>query len=382
MNCKKCHKEIPDNSVFCCFCGKKQEVTKRKKAKRAKGTGSILIDKRNSNNPYRAYTPSGRHGEGRKYLGSYKTLAQAQEALQRHKDNYITDYNTYTLSQMYEAWSKMHFEQLTKSGAQGYKTAYRYLDSLYTRKFREIKTVDFQRCIDECAEKYSRSQCEKVKQLCSQLCKFAMQNDIVDKNYAEFIKLPKKQKSEKKIFTKDELNLLWNNSDDTRVQLILIMCYTGFRIGEVCNILISNVNLTEKYVIAGKKTKAGIDRYVPIQSDILPFVRNLYFKAKGTKLIDMDVKTFRNNIFYSALADLGIIDQPIKNDKTGKYEYKNPRLTPHCTRHTFATLCVEAGIAPENLKKIIGHSKYETTADIYVHEHTDTLQADMTKLKR
>ena len=283
---------------------------------------------------------------------------------------------------MYEAWSKMHFEQLTKSGAQGYKTAYRYLDSLYTRKFREIKTVDFQRCIDECAEKYSRSQCEKVKQLCSQLCKFAMQNDIVDKNYAEFIKLPKKQKTEKKIFTKDELNLLWNNSDDTRVQLILIMCYTGFRIGEVCNILISNVNLTEKYVIAGEKTKAGIDRYVPIQSDILPFVRNLYFKAKGTKLIDMDVKTFRNNIFYSALADLGIIDQPIKNDKTGKYEYKNPRLTPHCTRHTFATLCVEAGIAPENLKKIIGHSKYETTADIYVHEHTDTLQADMTKLKR
>ncbi len=382
MQCKKCHKDIPDNSLYCNFCGKKQETTKRKKAKRAQGTGSILIDNRNSNSPYRAYAPSDRYGKHRKYLGSYESLAKAQEALEKYKVDNISDFYNYTLSRIYDEWSKTHFETLTKSGEQGYKTAYKYLSPLYSRKMRELKTADYQMCIDKCAESYSRSQCEKVKQLCSQLCKYAMQNDIIDKNYAEFIKLPKVEKKEREVFTDAELCLLWKHSEDERVQQILIMCYTGFRIGEICDILKSNVNLEERYIIGGEKTKAGIDRYVPIQDDIYPFVQNVYNKSTSDKLINIGVKAFRNNVFYAALSDLRLIDPPIKSEKTGKFEYKNPRLTPHCTRHTFATLSAEAGISPESLQKIIGHAKFETTADVYIHQNTDILQAEMSKLKR
>lgn len=380
MNCKKCHKTIPDESLYCNYCGKKQETTKRKKAKRAQGTGSILVDKRNTKRPYRAYTSADRFGKHRKYLGAFETLSKAQEALERYKSDNISDLYNFTLSKLYDEWNKNHFETLSKSGIQGYKTAYKYLNILHNRKVRELKTVDYQMCIDSCAEKYSRSQCEKVKQLCSQLCKYAMQNDIIDKNYAEFIKLPKSEAKIREVFTHDELKMLWEHSNDVRVQQILIMCYTGFRIGEMCNIQRSNVHLDEQYIIGGGKTKAGIDRYVPIQKDIFPFVKRLYNTGTSERLINLDVKTFRNNVFYAALADLKIIDPPIKNEKTNKLEYKNPRLTPHCTRHTFATLSVEAGMNPEDLQKIIGHAKFETTADIYVHETTEKLQQAIEKL--
>lgn len=382
MNCKKCHKTIPDESLYCNYCGKKQEATKRKKAKRAQGSGTIYCRKGYTNNPYVAFAPATKHGSRRLYLGSYKTHALAQTALEKYRSENFTDLYNATLSKVYDEWSKNHFETLSKNGIQGYKTAYKYLEALYNRKVRELKTSDYQICIDKCAEKYSRSQCEKVKQLCSQLCKYAMQNDIIDKNYAEFIKLPKAKKKTREVFTRSELDLLWQHSDDTRVQQILIMCYTGFRIGEICTLLRSNVHLKERYIIGGEKTEAGIDRYVPIQNDIFPFVERLYNSSVSERLIDMDVKSFRNNIFYSALADLKLIDPPTKNEKTKKLEYKNPRLTPHCTRHTFATLSVEAGMNPEDLQKIIGHAKFETTADIYVHENTERLQAAISVLKK
>ena len=382
MQCKKCKKEISEGSVYCNWCGKKQKSTKRKKARRAHGTGSILIDKRNSKSPYRAYAPADRYGKNRKYLGAFENVEQAQMALEKYKNETFTDLYNATLNSIYDEWSKTHFETLTQNGIQGYKTAYKYLSSLYSRKIRELKTADYQNCIDKCAEKYSRAQCEKIKQLCSQLCKYAMQNDIIDKNYAEFIKLPKANKTVREVFNDDEMNLLWEHANDERVQQILIMCYTGFRIGEMCDLIKSNVNLDERYIIGGEKTQAGIDRYVPIQNDIYPFVKRLYNASTTDKLINIGVKAFRNNVFYAALADLNLIDPPIKSSKTGKWEYKNPRFKPHCTRHTFATLSAEAGISPDSLKKIIGHSKYETTAEIYIHQNTDVLQNEMSKLKR
>ena len=380
MNCKKCHKEIPDGSIFCNWCGKKQESTKRKKARRPKGMGSIWY-RADRKSPYLVFAPRTANVNG-KYLGAYKDMKSAQAALDCYFNDITVNYSTMTVQQIYDEWSKVHFQTLTRNGEQGYKTAYKYLDSLYSRKMCELKTADFQRCIDKCAQNFSRSQCEKVKQICSQLCKYAMQNDIIDKNYAEFLKLPKQNKKEKEIFTDNELNLLWQHSDDERVQIILIMCYTGFRIGEMCNIKKTNVNIEEGYIIAGEKTKAGIDRMVPIFSDVAPFIKNLYTQSTSGKLIDMNVKTLRNNIFYSALSDLKFIDPPTKNPKTNKLEYKNPRLTPHCTRHTFATLCVNAGLSAKKLQKIIGHAKFETTADIYVHEDFNSLKKEIEKLKQ
>ena len=57
-------------------------------------------------------------------------------------------------------------------------------------------------------------------------------------------------------------------------------------------------------------------------------------------------------------------------------------LTPHSTRHTFASLSASAGMRPENLQKIIGHADYSTTADIYIHKDISELIGEMSKLRK
>ena len=383
MICKRCKKEIPDGSVYCNFCGRKQEAAKRRTHKRASGQGTVRKDTRYASS-WLAYAPASCTGQGRRYLGAFKTFNEANEAINKYLQQGRPDIYAFTVAQAYAAWSKGHFPTLTKSGVQGYQAAFKSIAAIHGIKMRDIKTAHIQACIDECAEAgFSRSKCEKIRQLCSQLCKYAMQNDLIDKNYAEFVKMPKSEKKDKAIFTNDDLNVLWSHTDDKRVQVILFMIYTGFRIGEVAAIRVQDVHLDEGYIVGGEKTEAGIDRIVPLPvgvPEIGGFVRNWVAQAEGDKLFDFTAKYFRDCKFYPCLAELGLIDPPERSKTTGKDLYKNPRLTPHCTRHTFATMSAAAGIKPEQLQKIIGHANFETTANIYVHSDVEILKKEMAKI--
>lgn len=385
MICKKCKKEIPDGSKFCNWCGKAQEQKKSTHRKRPHGTGTITKDKRYANQ-WIAHAPATRGGQGRVYLGAFKTMAEASEAIDKFIREGRPEIYAFTIAQTYEIWSKVHFPTLTQSGVQGYKAAYKSISDLHSMKMRDIKTAHIQSCIDKAdSEGYSRSKCEKIRQLCSQLCKYAMQNDLIDKNYAEFVKMPKAEKKSKSVFTSDDLVVLWKHTDDKRVQIILFMIYTGFRIGEVAGIKLSDVHLEEGYIIGGEKTEAGINRIVPIPSgipEIGGFVRSWVEEAQGDELFDFTAEYFRKYEFYPCLSELGLIDPPQRSEISGKDLYKNPRLTPHCTRHTFATLSAAAGMKPEQLQKIIGHASFETTADIYVHSDIDLLKSEMSKLSK
>lgn len=389
MQCKKCKKGIPDGSVYCNFCGKKQETVKRKARRRPRGTGCIRYRSDCKNNPYIAFAPATSAGTSPKYLGAYPTSVQAQAALDKYFNNTHIDYSNMTVSQAYANWSEKHFDGLSKSGEQGYKTAWNYLESIAGRRISELKTADYQRCIDDCAKSFGRSQCAKIKQLCSQLCKYAMQNDMIDKNYAEFIALPKEEKTEKRIFTADERAKLWEHSNNKTIQIILFMIYTGFRIGEVFTLRKSGVNLKDNYIIGGIKTEAGKDRIVPLPAhipEIKDFVIKWYAESTTELLLNDDVNNFRKRRFYPALAEAGIIPPPTiiptkKGRPTKKYDTD---LTPHCCRHTFATLSADCGMQPEKLQKIIGHAKYETTADVYNHSGKDVqaLIFEMSKLTK
>lgn len=390
MNCSKCKKEIPDSSLYCQWCGKKQSAEPKKSKKNANGMGSVYKIKNRKSRPWVAMITENKK---RIYIGTFPTETEAKKALLSAQTNGVSEKNTYTLKALYEEWADVHFRELTASGVQGYKTAWKYLEPIKNIKVREIRTSHFQECIDKCAEKYSRAQCEKIRQLSSQLCKKAMEYDLLNKNYAQFLSLPKAQQKERDIFTSAEIRKLKNNDSDETAKIILTLIYTGFRPNELFSVTIDNVYLPKGYIVGGSKTEAGMNRKIPIHPDIMPYIEEWYNqRATDGKVVSlnrylienqtggkMNLKNFRSRRFYPFLIQLGILKLP--KGKTAFSKDNPPRLTPYSTRHTFASLASGAGVKPEILQQIMGHEDYATTVNYYEQFGISDLQSEMRKFK-
>ena len=256
-----------------------------------------------------------------------------------------------TFKEMYDKWSASHFDKIAQDTVNGYKVAFKRCETLWYRQFDRLKTENLQKVVDDC--QMSRRTKEDIKILLVLMYKYAIQNDYVDKNYAEFVKLPKKEKPMRDAFTEQEIDKLWKDHEagNEFTGYILLMIYTGMRYGELAKLEKGNVKLSERYMIGGIKTTAGIDREIPIAECIYPIVEAFYH-ATDKKLLTMHEKVFYNS-FHVTLDRLGI--RP---------------LNPHCCRHTFATLMAKANVAPAIITATAGHESYEMTL-AYTHIHVD-----------
>lgn len=367
MKCIKCHQTIPEGSIYCNFCGKKQVTQKKQKSRSRKGQGSVIY--RKDRNKYMArVTNNGKTIT----VGHYMSETEAWAAVNKALCEYVTDSYNWTVKDCYDHWSENHYQSISKSGEGSYKNAWRYFTPIKNMKMRDVKTSHLQKCVDLGAEKFSRPICEKIKSLASQLCKFAMQEDLINKNYAQFLKLPPMQESETQPFSDEDIKILLKNDSDDTVKIILILIYTGFRPTEFFNVEIKNIDIEKWFVRGGAKTDAGRNRIVPISPKIQGYVKYFYTKAKlkGQKYLivnsrgnKLDINNFRNRYFYKTLENLGILED--ENDR---------HLTPYSTRHTFATLCDRANIDDNLLIKMIGHTTKKTTDKFYIHKTEEDMQ--------
>lgn len=365
MKCIKCNKEISDDSIFCKFCGKKQ-VAQKQKPRNRKGRGSVTFRKDKSKYWARYTNTSGKQT----HLGYFISEKEAWKAVDKASASDVTDSYNWTVQDVYDEWSKAHYQSITKSGEQSYKNAWRYFEGIKNKKMRDIKTSHLQSCVDIAADKFTRPQCEKIKSLANQLCKFAMQEDIINKNYAQFLELPSAQDPDTHPFSDEEIKTLKEHDNNDTCKIILILIYTGFRPSEFFSLELDNIDIEKMFIRGGAKTEAGKNRIVPIKSNIQEYVRHFYNKAEPNQkyLIvnshgnKFDLSNFRSRYFYKTLENLGILKD--ENDR---------HVTPYSTRHTFATLCDKAEIDDDLIIKMIGHTTKKTT-QIYIHKTEEDMQ--------
>lgn len=380
MRCIKCRKEIPEGSLYCNHCGKKQTATRARTHKRSHGTGTISRDKRYKKQ-WIAHAPASSYTNNRVYLGCYETRQEAQEAIDEYIRNGRPDLYNASLLEVYKLWSGIHFQRVSQSAVNLYTSMWKRFEPISGLPMRDIRTAHFQNIVNRAT---SKSAAETLKAMACMLCKYAMENDILSKNYGDFIKIPKFQKKEKRIFTREEISILWEHSDDKRVQVILFMIYTGLRVGELAALKVSDVHLDEGYIICGEKTDAGRNRFVPLPPNIpelSEFLRSWMADAEGERIIHHTGSYIREEYFYHALIDLGIA-KGTKRKNSRLYKMEGDYPTPHSARHTFASLSSAAGLKPENLQKIIGHANFNTTAEVYIHQDVERLKEEMSKLTK
>lgn len=95
----------------------------------------------------------------------------------------------------------------------------------------------------------------QIKKLLGNLYLYAEKYDIVTKNYSKFIDVgDTSSKIERRIYTHEEIEKLWNNLAENKwIDSILFMLYTGFRVSEMLELKIENIDLENLTMSGGKK---------------------------------------------------------------------------------------------------------------------------------
>ena len=170
---------------------------------------------------------------------------------------------------------------------------------------------------------------------------------------------------------------------------IYISLSTGLRIGEICALKWSDINVTDGtitvsrtieriYIIEGEnkhtelvintpKTKNSC-REIPMSKELLSMIKPLKkvvnddFYVLTNDERPTEPRTYRN--YYNGLmAKLDI-----------------PKLKYHGLRHSFATRCIEAGCDYKTVSVLLGHSNISTTLNLYVHPNMEQKKRCITKM--
>lgn len=374
-NYARCKRQIPDDAVFCPYCGRKQAAARPKRRNtRAKGTGSVYKLSGDRRKPYYAVL------NGRSTGRTYATRQEAAAALDEMLASSRPDLFAWTLEQVYEAWSEVAYRDMGASSKRGYKLSWSYLpETLRRRTARDVRTDDMQAVIDD-LQRLGRSDstANHVKFLFSQLCKWMMQRDLIHTNYASFVKVQRTERRKTETFTTAEIariDALASGGDraDRLTQaamLTMILLFTGLRISELFGLPVSGVHLEGEvpYLQGGVKTEAGRNRVIPIYRRILPYVAFFAGRAEGELLISgydgrHSANGWRANDYAALLAHLGI-----------------PYRVPHNTRKTLATHAAEAGVDQLALLKLMGWTDIAVGNQYYIAPDAAYLAAELEKL--
>lgn len=245
------------------------------------------------------------------------------------------------------------------------------------------------------SEEYAGSTMYQTRIAMVNMFEAAKENGIIKDNpVTKSVKCPKKPEMRTRVLSLEEqamfLEAIKNTSNYRQYMLIL---NTGLRTGELVGLKWEDVNFINRtisvnrtmefrysdddYKIGPPKSDHGY-RTIPMTQTAYEILKLLDEERRNRKVCDIRFKDF---VFVNRKGT------PTKNSTYDSHLYKIAEkigienFSMHTLRHTFATRCIENGMRPKTLQKLLGHAKISITMDRYVHVTDDEKEKEMRKIE-
>lgn len=345
--------------------------------------------------------------EHQPYIVHGRTIGETQKALTDLK--YRLEHGMYinnarlTFDEWFNTWMEDYKKNQVKIGTYlNYRKYYAGMikGEIGQKQVNSIRGDDIQRIYNTWVKKeYAISTIKIASAVLNGCFKQAEKNGLIERNPVKLATLPRKGKKRKKIkvLTKDQQMLFMEYARQSYLyNLFEVMIRTGMRSGEVRGLIygldidkkkrVIHIQRTLKYESGigfftdTPKTKSS-EREIPLTKEVEQYL-DTQQKLRWGNVIRMDRFLFcnYNGDPLSRECLQGEIDRIVNQIRKDGYEF--PRVTSHVFRHTFATRAIEAGMQPQVLKAILGHSSLAMTMDLYSHVLPDLKAEEMEKIAK
>ena len=225
---------------------------------------------------------------------------------------------------------------------------------LINKKIKDITTEDLRKylCDYEQESNCSKTTLDNIRRILSSFFSWLEDEDYILKSPVRRIHKVKAPKKVKPVYSDEFLEIMRDSCKELRdLAIIDMLASTGMRVGELVNLNIRDINFNERScVVLGKGNKQ----------------REVYFDARTKIHLHNYLHSRKDDnpaLFVSLLKPnnrLAISGVEVCLRKIGK-SLNLDRVHPHKFRRTMATRAIDKGMPVEQVQRLLGHEKIDTT---------------------
>lgn len=356
---------------------------------------------------------------GKRKEKNFLKATEAREWLgeQKYLDSRLSSGNM-TVDEWYEHWINSYKEGIVKDNTvRNYRQRYQFniKNKIGNMNLKDVKNIHCQSILNTMADsgKYSYGTIELTQITMHAIFKGAQENDYILKNPAEGLKIKHRDsdKESRRVLTREEEKIFKEYAHDKMYyNAYALVLQTGLRVGEVGGLQWDDIDFERKCINVNRtllqnykekgfyfgtpKTKLS-KRTIPLTNEAVDILNAQKILQNRLRIKSKEWNHEWDGLVFTTINGNPVGDSTFRtmiirivnninidrkaNSIDGKYEeFKHCYM--HSLRHTFATRCIENGVQPKTLQKILGHSSINVTMDLYVHVTDEQLFSEIEKM--
>ena len=235
-----------------------------------------------------------------------------------------------------------------------YGNTIKHLADNMPKRFTDYTTEDIRAYLAVFQQKHNATKVtvDNVRRIFSSFFSWLEEEDYILKNPVRRIHKVKTVTQVREVLSDESLESIRDTCTHSRdLAMIDLLASTGMRVGELVKLNREDINFTEREcVVFGKGNKQRI----------------VYFNARTKIHLQqyLNERNDQNEALFVSLNDpqkrLQISGVEVRLRKIGR-EANVPRVHPHKFRRTLATMAIDKGMPVEQVQKLLGHVKIDTT---------------------
>lgn len=274
--------------------------------------------------------------------------------LQRKTDSAIVDTDAENARLTGAFLSAKRIEGCSEKSLTYYRKTIETMSETIGKGITHITTNDLRSYLTDyqAERKSSKVTIDNIRRILSSFFSWLEDEDYILKSPVRRIHKVKTAVTIKETYTDEALETMRDHCDSLRdLALIDMLASTGMRVGELVLLNRDDINFEEREcVVFGKGSKE----------------RMVYFDARTKIHLQnyLEQRTDNNNALFVSLKapyerlQIGGIESRLR--ELGK-RLSLPRVHPHKFRRTLATMAIDKGMPVEQLQRLLGHQRIDTT---------------------